>query len=514
MKYKIKEINVDAGEFTVILNEKDAKDMGVRGLDRVKLISPEKTVTAIVETTSSVVEEGEVGMLCKVFEEFESSRVTEVDVISTQRPPSVEFIKRKMDGHTLTTNEIRSIIKDIASHGLTDIELTAFLVSTHLRGMTLDETADMTKAMVETGEVLELNREPVFDFHSIGGVPGNKITLLVVPIIAAAGLVIPKTSSRAISSACGTADIFETIARVTLKKEEIKNISETVGGVIAWGGYVNFAPADDIIIRVEYPLSLDPYSQVIASVLAKKKAVGANYFLLDIPTGPETKVPDSDLANKYAMDFIEIGKRLGINVECAVTYGGQPIGRHIGPKLEAQEAMCALEGKAVSTSLVEKSVSMAGIILEMGGAHNGKAKAREILENGKALAKMREILQAQDGNPDLRSEEIEPGKFKAELTSQHDGYVIALHNKNLVLIARAAGSPKDKGAGIVLLKKRGQKVDKGEPLFEIHADNQVKLDHALQLARRILQYTVTIEGMVLEHIPSTKRVMDFSKGEK
>ncbi|MDO9537980.1 MAG: AMP phosphorylase [Thermoplasmata archaeon] len=509
MKFKIKEIKIDAGELTVILNNKDAKDMGVRSLDRVKLITAKKTITAVVELSSSVVKEGHVGVLLKVFEELKTCDTDTVEIMPTERPHSVELIKHKIEGKTLSAEEIREIVVDIAAHNLTDIELTAYVVACQLNGMNLDETTYLTKAMVETGDTIELDRSPVFDFHSIGGAPGNKITLLVVPIVAAAGLLIPKTSSRAISSACGTADIFETIARVSLTKEEIKNITETIGGVIAWGGNVNFAPADDIIIRVEYPLSLDPYSQLIASVMAKKKAVGADFFLLDIPIGPGTKVTETELANKYASDFIEIGRRLDMHVECAITYGGQPIGKHIGPLLEAKEALMCLEGKAPSTSVVEKSVAMAGILLEMGGMHNGKQIARDILDSGKALEKFREILQAQDGNPDLKSEDISPGQYKAEILSSIDGYVISLDNKKLVRIARTAGSPRDKGAGLVFLKKRGEKVDRGESMYEIYADNQHKLDAAVNLTNLIKPYT--IEGMIISHVPGRGRATNYSK---
>lgn len=509
MEYKIKEINIDAGEYTVILNTKDAKEMGVRSLERVKIISPKKTVTAVVETTSTVVNEGEVGMLSKLFEEFKDAAPATVQIMGTDRPHSVELIKHKIDGKTLTAEEIREIVTDIASHNLTDIELTAYVMANQMQGMNIDETTWLTKAMVETGDVIELDKKPVFDFHSIGGAPGNKITFLVVPIVAAAGLMIPKTSSRAISSACGTADIFETIARVSLTMEEIKSITERIGGVIAWGGNVNFAPADDIIIRVEYPLSLDPYSQLIASVMAKKKAVGADFFLLDIPIGPGTKVPDTVLANRYANDFIEIGRRLDMHVECAITYGGQPIGKHIGPLLEAKEAMMCLEGKAPSTSVVEKSVAMAGILMEMGGIHNGKQKAREILDSGKALAKFREILEAQDGNPDLKSEDIIPGQYKAQILAPSDGYVIFLDNKKLVRVARAAGSPKDKGAGLVFLKKRGEKVDSGQPMFEIYADHKHKLEEAVNLSNMIKPYQV--EGMIIAHVPGPGRASGLSK---
>jgi AMP phosphorylase len=368
--------------------------------------------------------------------------------------------------------------------------------------MNLREITDLTKAMVETGETIQIDKKPLFDFHSIGGVPGNKVTLLVVPILVAAGLTVPKTSSRAISSACGTADIFEVLANVTLTAEEIKSITESVGGIIAWGGGVNIAPADDLIIRAEYPLAIDPYSQVIASVVAKKKAVGAEYFLLDIPIGPETKVPDEELAKRYARDFMDLGERLGIKVECAITFGGQPIGRTIGPALEAKEAMMALEGKEAAGSLIEKACGLAGIMLEMGGIvhSNGKDRAKKILSDGSALAKMKEIIKAQGGDPNITSEEIPIGEFKHDILTPSGGYVSYIHNKNLVKIARAAGAPKDKGAGIILKKKGGDKMEKGEVLYTIVADNERKLQTARSIAQQLLP--IKIEGMILQKIPS------------
>ncbi|MEA3558708.1 MAG: thymidine phosphorylase, partial [Candidatus Thermoplasmatota archaeon] len=337
--------------------------------------------------------------------------------------------------------------------------------------------------------------------HSIGGVPGNKVTLLVVPIVAAAGMFIPKTCSRAISSAGGTADILETIANVTLPGWKIKEITETVGGTIAWGGGVNIAPADDIIIRAEYPLAIDPYSQVIASVLAKKKAVGADYLLMDIPTGPHTKVNNMDLARTYARDFMEIGEQIGIHVECAITFGGQPVGRNIGPALECKEALQALEGNPPSSSTVEKATSLAGIILEMGGfTGDGKGKADEILRSGKALNKFWEIIEAQGtDHKEITSDKVPVGKFKEDILAHQGGYVSSIHNKKMVKIARAAGCPHDKMGGIVLHKKNGDQVDKGDVLFTIYSNIDQKMKLAMNTAKK--QAPFQIEGMVLERVP-------------
>lgn len=499
--YKVKKIDLCAGEFTVILHENDANELGVRNLDRVRVVGPKKSITAIVETTDSIVKEDEVGLLEKGAITLEINDGEDVDVIPTTRPISVDFIKKKMNSVELSQEEIRAIVKDIVEGNLSDIELAAYVTAAYINSMNLREITDLTKAMVETGEIIEIDRKPVFDFHSIGGVPGNKVTLLVVPILAAAGLTIPKTSSRAISSACGTADIFEVLANVTLKASEIKRITETIGGTIAWGGGVNIAPADDLIIRAEYPLAIDPYSQVIASVMAKKKAVGADYFLLDIPIGPETKVHDEELAKRYARDFMDLGERLDMRVECAITYGGQPIGRAIGPALEAREAMMALEGKEVASSVIEKACGLAGILLEMGGVVHGSGKefAKKIINDGKALEKIKEIIQAQGGDPDITSDDIEIGNYKFDIITNTGGYIADIKNHNLVKIARAAGSPKDKGAGIILKKKGGHKVEKGEVLFTIFAENERKMDYAKSITQQLPP--ITIEGMILKKIP-------------
>jgi AMP phosphorylase len=330
-------------------------------------------------------------------------------------------------------------------------------------------------------------------------VPGNKVTLIVVPIVAAAGLLIPKTSSRAISSAAGTSDIVEVFAKVDFSAKELKSIAESIGGIMAWGGGLNLAPADDVIIRVEHPLGIDPHAQLLASVMSKKKAVGADFLLVDIPMGEGTKVPTMELAKAFAKDFVDLGDKLGIKVECAITYGGQPVGRAIGPALEAREAIGVLEGAESPHSVVEKALMLAGIILEMGGIPRGFDRAKEILDSGAALAKFREIVAAQGGNPNIKSSDIQPGKYNISILAKKSGYIGSIRNKDLVRIARAAGAPKDNGAGVVIIKKVGATVEVSDPLFIIYADNENKLNDAIGVARKF--EPITVSGMVLVRTP-------------
>lgn len=499
MQLKAKYIDMESAEYTAVLHVDDAKEIGVREQDRVRIKHERSSVVTLVHTTDTIVGRGEVGILGRAYTDLGPEADEIIDVVATSKPASVEFIKRKMGGHELSTEEIRTIVSDIAERNLSNIELTAYVTSLEINGMNIRETADLTMAMVETGETIEFDRSPVFDFHSIGGCPGNKITLIVVPIVAAAGLLLPKTSSRAISSAAGTADIVEVFANVDLDANKLRSIAESTGGALAWGGSMNLAPADDVIIRVEYPLGIDPHAQLLASVMSKKKAVGAEFLAIDIPVGEGTKVPTMEKAQSFAKDFVELGERLGIHVECAITYGDQPVGRAIGPALEAREAIRILEGDLHPSSVIEKSAGMAGMILDMGGIKRGEAKAREILMSGKALDKFREIVAAQGGNPDIKSEDIKVGQYTYDVTSKMCGYVNGIKNKQLVQLARAAGAPKDKGAGILLHKKKGNRVDDGEPLFTIFADNRAKLDMAIELSRKF--NPITVEGMILAKLP-------------
>lgn len=504
MKLIAKYVDVEPGEISIILHEFDCAEMGIRGRDRVKIAYQGKTTVAIVNTTDTVVKKGEIGLIGSTYRTVGAEEGKVVDVTVASRPESVQYIRKKMDGAELTTEEINALITDISTRALSNIELSAYVTSLYIKGMNIRETTDLTTAMVATGETIKFDNGPIFDFHSVGGCPGNKITLLVVPIMAAGGCMLPKTSSRAISSAAGTSDIVETFAKVALSPSELKAITESVGGVMAWGGSLNLAPADDLIIKVEYPLGIDPHAQLLASVMSKKKAVGANYLVIDIPMGDGTKVPTMEMAKSYARDFIQLGERLDIKVECAITYGGQPVGRAVGPALESIEAISILEGAKGPNSVIEKTLSISGMLFEMGGEYQGVEKAKNLLESGRALKKFREIVGAQGGNPDLKSSDIKVGDFSVDVIAKQSGYVGRIDNKALVRIARTAGSPHDKGAGLVISKKRGNKVDKGETIITIYSENEWKLQEALKMATRT--EPITIMGMVLARVPSVSRM--------
>ena len=485
------------GRFVVMLNEGDASELGVTEGDRVSVRLKRSYIVATVQLTKEIVERGYVGVTDLVAKELKISDGIEVEVYPVQKPRSIEFVKKKIYGEKLTRDEIYALISDVVKNTLNDVELAAFVIANQLAKMDLDEIEWMTRAMIETGDRLNFERGIVVDKHSIGGVPGNKISLLIVPTVAASGLLIPKTASRAITSASGTADTMEVLADVNLSIDEIKEITEKVGGVIAWGGATDIAPADDKIIRVEHPLSIDPKPQLLASVMAKKGSVGAKHVVIDIPVGEGAKIESIDVGRELSNDFIELGRRLGLNVACAITYGGQPIGKSVGPALEAREALIAMERKDGPRSLLEKSFGIAGILLEMAGVTtNGYEYAKRLFEKEKTLEKFKEIIEAQGGDANVRADDIPIGDKTYTLKSASEGFVRDINIRAINEIARAAGAPKDKGAGVYIHKKKGEVVKVGDPLITIYAEKEWKLDNAIEIAR--LESPLVVSGMVLE----------------
>lgn len=497
MKLTVVYYDVDVAEPVVLMHEDDCTAIGVKENDRVSITGP-KSAVALVTCSDTLVDRGKVLMPAPVMERCGVREGDEVEIAYSSKPDSVRSIRRKMDGEKLAREEIDAIVSDILENKLSKIEISAWLTALYINGMDIDEIADFTKAMAHTGDIIKFDRQPVFDFHSFGGVPGNKITPIVVSIVAAAGVMIPKTSSRAISSACGTSDFVETFCNVELDVDTLKRVAEDVGGVFAWGGGMNIAPVDDMVIKIEHPLGINPRAQMLASIMSKKLAISANYLLVDIPMGSGTKVPTIEEARAYSRDLMDLGERLDMHIECAITYADQPVGSAVGPILEARECISILEGSKHPASVIEKACDCAGIILDMAGIPGGAAKAREILESGAAHKKFMEIVVAQGGNPDLKSSDLVPGAFKEDVVAAKSGYVHSIRNKDIVAIAKAAGAPNDKGAGMLIYKKKGQRVEAGEALFTIYADNEAKLRRAREAARKYPP--VEIEGMLIKRV--------------
>jgi thymidine phosphorylase len=394
---------------------------------------------------------------------------------------SLRHVRSKIHGNRLDAAALSQVVGDIAAGRYSDIHLASFLTACGGERLDRQEMIDLTLAMVASGDRLVWGSAPVMDKHSVGGLPGNRTTLLVVPIVTAAGVMMPKTSSRAITSPAGTADTMEMLAPVSLSQTEIRRVVEREGGCIAWGGAARLSPADDVLIRVERPLDLDSPGQLVASVLSKKVAAGATHVLIDLPVGPTAKIRSVAEAQRLSTHLREVGHAAGLQVLPVMTDGTQPVGRGLGPALEARDALLVLQGDPdAPADLRERALLLAGYLLEFAGTvpvGTGEALAREILRDGRAWRKFQAICRAQGG-----MREPPAAAFTRPLASAHAGRVTRIDNRRLARVAKLAGAPRDPAAGLILHVRLGDLVAGGQPLFTVHAQAAGELEYALDYA--------------------------------
>jgi len=512
MKFKVKEINFETGNTkVVVINIKDAQELGQKAGERIAVKNPQsksledKYWVAIlqIDYSNSLVHPGEIGIFLDILKEKKDLVDNMMISVKPADPPdSFKYIQKKIRGAKLTTEEINSIIQDTVSGSLSRIDLATFITAVSINGMDNEEMTALTYAEARSGELFDFGPE-VYDKHSTGGVPGNKVTLIIVPIVAAAGLTIPKSSTRAITSPSGTADSMEVLAPIAFDAEKLKSIVSKEKACIIWGGALNTSPADNILIEIERPLHMDPIGLMIPSILTKKLSLGVKKLVLDIPVGEGTKFPTPDNGKQFAYLFKEIAKNVGIEAECALTLAHQPIGHAIGPGLEAKEALTLLmDYSAGPNSLIEKSTDLAGILLEMGGkAQKGKGQslAKEILRSGKAYEKMKRIIEAQGGNPEIKPKDIKIGPHSKEFFAIKAGHITGVNNAIINRIAKATGCPHSKNSGVEIFKKQGARIKEGDLIFRIHSGSQTKL----KKAEKIYNSTggpIILGGMMIERI--------------
>lgn len=483
---KARPFDIESGKMISILHINTAKELGLFPLDRIEIYAPRtrRRTICVMDATETMLKENEAGMFKDVQRMLGIRMGEKVLVQAVPAPESVCFIKKKLDGCVLSEEEIRAIVRDMGQNKLSEIESAGFVSAVYIHNFNDSETVAMAKALADDGLKIKFKGKPVLDKHCVGGTNG-RTTMIIVPIIAAAGYYIPKTSSRSITSAAGTADVMEVLANVSLSVKKIKEVVKKAGGMVAWGGALDLAPVDDKIIKIEHPFALDPTGQIIASVMAKKASVGARYVVIDLPVGPDVKIQTKERAKAMAKKFIAVGKSLGMKVEAVITDGTEPCGPAFGPALEAKHVMEILEGRRFG-NLAQKSCELAGVLLELvGKTKKGKGVeyAKKILLSGKALKKMKEIIVAQGKNA-LSSSEIGEAPFKKVIRAGQSGEISKINVRQCTQVARIAGAPADKKAGLLMNVEVSSHVKKGQPLFEIHAENRRKLELALQYVRK------------------------------
>ncbi len=498
---KLRRLGIDTYRENVVYLHRECelyRAEGFQALSKVKICADGRHILAVLNVVDddSIVTPGDLGLSEEAFAKLGLSEGHLVSIEHAEPPASMNAVRRKIAGERLSQQDFNHIINDITDKRYSKTEISAFLVASGQTDMDRDEVFYLTRAMLEAGKHLDWHESLVADKHCIGGIPGNRTSMLVVPIVAAHGMLIPKTSSRAITSPAGTADTMEVMANVELDIKKLHDIVRKHRACLAWGGTAELSPADDIMIAVERPLGIDSLGQMVASILSKKLSAGSTHLLIDIPVGPTAKVRHMRQAQRLRKLFEFVGDQLAIHLEVVITDGRQPVGSGIGPVLECRDVMQVLQNSPdAPDDLRQKSLRLAGRVLEFdpdvrGG--NGYAIARDIMDSGRALDMMNTLIKAQGA----QSNKFELGQLTHEVLSPANGVVVDIDNLQIAHIARFAGAPMDKGAGVDLFKKLGDKVKKGEPLYRIHAEFPSDFKFARTLCERDSGYLIGKEDQI------------------
>ena len=478
MKLKVKFLKWSAGVPVVMLNKFTAEKIGVHTKERVLIKSHSKELSTIVDIVEKVVNKNEIAVSSELKEIINLKNGQEVDVTISASPKSLIYIKKKLNNESLSQKEIDEIIKDITTNSLSEAEIALFISAMYKQGTSMEETIYLINAMLKNGNQLHLKGKFIVDKHSIGGIPG-RTTPIIVSICAAAGLIFPKTSSRAITTASGTADAMEVLARVEFSMKELKKIIEKTNAFIIWGGGLNMGPADSKIIQIEKMLGIDPEAQLLASIMSKKLAVGSNYILINIPYGKTAKV-NKIKALRLKKKFELLGKHFNKQLKAVLTKNKGPLGNGVGPVLEIIDVIKILNPDEQGPKyLEESSLNLSAVILEM----TGKAKkgmglklAEDILYSGKAFEKFKEIIKAQEGSLDF--EKLKPAKFKKEIKAKKSGEILEIDNKKINFLARIAGCPTEKSSGLYIHFFAGDKIKIGQKIITIYSESKSRLKQA------------------------------------
>ena len=446
---------------------------------RVKVKLNKKSIIATLnKIDSNLLEKNEAGLSNYAWDLLEAKKGDKITISHAKPLTSLSFVRSKIYGNKLSEAELDEIIKDITLGYYCDIHISSFLTTCSGNRMEKDEIINLTKAMIKVGNHLDWDNKIIVDKHCVGGLPGNCTTPIIVSIIAEFGLTMPKTSSRAITSPAGTADVMEVLAPVEIDIKTMKNVISKENGCIIWGGSACLSPADDILIRVERVLDLDSEGQLVASILSKKIAAGSNHILIDIPIGPTAKVRSQEMAETLKDYLQSVGESLNIVVKAVFSDGTQPVGCGIGPALEARDVVSVLKcDKNAPQDLRQRALILAGEIIEFSPnikKGEGIIIATDILDKGKAWKKFQAICEAQGG-----MKEIGKSQYTHNYKSKKDGIISEINNRQISLLAKLTGAPLDKTSGIELYVKIGQSIKKGDNLFTIHTSSQSEIEYVL-----------------------------------
>ena len=484
---KFRPLGIDTNQELVVFMPASChvcRSEGFRALTRVTVSNDNQSIIAALNVTNNgILKEGEISLSVSAAKKLNVQEGDILNVGHVETLHSMSHVRAKLYGNTLSQQQYDEIMRDIVDEKYSNIFLSSFVAACSGNNMRLEEICFLTQAMINAGNKLKWDQPIVADKHCIGGLPGNRTTMIVVPIIASLGIAIPKSSSRAITSPAGTADAMEVLTNVNLSLEEMRKVVENENGCIAWGGSMKLSPADDIIIKVERALDIDSKGQMIASILSKKAAAGSTHCVIDIPVGATAKVRNMDSAIELSLHLKEVADFIGLKTQIIISDGTQPVGFGIGPSLEARDALSVLQNTANAPhDLRKRAITVATEIVKMVwnmDEHLANDLVENKLNSGVAFNKLVSICEAQGG-----FREPKPAKYSKIIEAEFAGIISEIDNRKIAQVAKLAGAPNALEAGVDFFVHLQQKIERGQPIFSIHANSPGELEYAFEYYRQ------------------------------
>ena len=487
----------------VMVNSQQAAEYWIKDDDKISLIRKNEEFVVDVSLTDSYVQANEIWVTKDFMDEYP---VMEWDTVLVSfvrnNPLSMQAIRKKLLWKKITDEEIDAIIEDVKDNKIHDLVLAYYTATSFFYKSDIHELAYTTKA---TAYTWDMYRFPwiVAGKYCIWWVPGNETTMIVVPILASLWITVPKTFSKAIPSPAATGECVNVLMDIEFDKQQVIRLTDKVWACLVWNEKLNLAPVNDRIIKVSSPLGMEPYARMISSIMAKNYAMWINHCLIDIPMWPTAKVATLKDAKRVAKRFREIWEYLWIKMDVQITDGSQPIGRWIWACLQAREALRILQQyKTRSEDLEKKAIFLASRILVLCWVANSIGNAEKMvktqLENGEAWKKMQEIIKAQNWEPNIKSEDIQLGKFSHDIIADRDCIITHVDMKHLNTMVRWLWAPKEYQAGIYLYKKLWDKIKKWEVIYTMYSPsaNKLNLVKEVQLQKDFYTYSTKIKDKI------------------
>lgn len=478
---RLKSLGIDAHHEYVAYLHRDShicRSEGFESQARIRLTLGIKSIIATLNVVhSNLLALDEIGLSISAEQALDATEGDRIEATQASPLDSASQLRSKIFGHALDQTALVAIIRDITQGLYSNVHVAAFLTAMANDHTTPKETADLTRAMVLSGDRMKWSAPIVADKHCVGGLPGNRTTPIVVAIAAAAGLIIPKTSSRAITSPAGTADVMDVMTTVSIGLPTMREVVEKEGGCLVWGGALTLSPADDLLIRVARTLEIDSNVQLVASVLSKKISAGATHVVIDMPIGPTAKIRSTEDADRLQSLMQHVAFENGLNLRIVRSDGSQPVGFGIGPALEARDVLSVLRcEQSAPQDLRNRSLNLAAVLLEFCGQRSFEqalAEATDILNSGQALRKFMSICESQGG---FR----EPGTapIRHAIKAHQKGWIEAIDNRRLARVAKLAGAPISKTAGVEVHVRVGDRIEPGMNILTIHAEAPGEMAYA------------------------------------